>query len=78
MFQTINCLHLTSDKISVQLSFDDDGKIIARLECNYDLDDDVLYSVKWYKDLREFYRYIPQEIPSATVFTETGLKVDVS
>ena len=28
----------------------------AKLYCNYDLEDDNLYSVKWYKDGAEFYR----------------------
>jgi hypothetical protein len=28
----------------------------ARLNCNFDLGQDGLYSVKWYKDGSEFYR----------------------
>ena len=29
------------------------------LSCVYDLEDDVLYSIKWYRDDKEFYRYLP-------------------
>ena len=29
----------------------------ARLVCNYELGKERLYSVKWYKDGSEFYRY---------------------
>ena len=28
----------------------------TRMVCNYDLESDRLYSVKWYKDGSEFYR----------------------
>ena len=30
------------------------------LECDYRLEGDSLYSLKWYRDDREFFRYIPQ------------------
>ena len=30
----------------------------AELTCNYDLEDNVLYSFKWYKDGIEFYRLV--------------------
>ena len=29
-----------------------------KLWCNYRLNGDNLYSVKWYKDAQEFYRYL--------------------
>ncbi|KAF0749884.1 Uncharacterized protein FWK35_00014991 [Aphis craccivora] len=28
------------------------------LECNYDLEGEQLYSIKWYKDRNEFYRFL--------------------
>ena len=38
-----------------------------------------LYSVKWYKDGNEFYRYIPGDRDQrVTVFRLPGVKVDVS
>ena len=30
------------------------------LSCAYDLEDDVLYSLKWYRGDTEFYRYLPR------------------
>ena len=29
------------------------------LPCRYELEEEVLYSIKWYRDDREFFRYIP-------------------
>lgn len=48
------------------------------LGCDYDLEDDPLYSVKWYRDSAEFYRYVPKEEPPTRVFPLPGLHVDVS
>uniref|UniRef100_A0A224YKG0 Beat protein like 1 n=1 Tax=Rhipicephalus zambeziensis TaxID=60191 RepID=A0A224YKG0_9ACAR len=47
------------------------------LECRYDLQGDRLYSVKWYKDDKEFLRYLPHERPKMRAFNVKGLKVDV-
>lgn len=48
------------------------------LQCGYDLENEALYMVKWYKGPREFYRYIPKEMPSTQVFPYPGINVDVS
>lgn len=51
----------------------------AILICNYDIENDTLYTVKWYRGRREFYRYTPKENPAWKIFTSTnGLSVDVS
>ena len=51
----------------------------AILTCKYDLEGEELYSVKWYKDGNEFYRYIPGERDQkVTVFNMPGVRVDVS
>ena len=51
----------------------------AALTCKYDLEGEELYSVKWYKDGNEFYRYIPAERDQkVTTFNMPGVKVDVS
>ena len=50
----------------------------ARLECHYNLDGEALYSVKWYKDGHEFYRYVPRDMPPAQVFELAGISVEVS
>lgn len=43
------------------------------LECNFNLDGEKLYSVKWYKDGNEFYRFVPQEKPPALMFVHPGV-----
>lgn len=56
----------------------------AQLYCHYDLEGDVLYSVKWYKDDEEFYRYMPESSSSSSsssnspqsIFPRPGICVD--
>ena len=49
------------------------------LTCRFDLEGEELYSVKWYKDGNEFYRFIPGERDQkVTVFNMPGVQVDVS
>lgn len=50
----------------------------VQLSCDFDLEGEVLYSLKWYKDDREFYRYTPNEIPQQIVFPVKDVDVDVS
>lgn len=50
----------------------------ATLKCIYDLDNAPLYSVKFYRGLREFYRYSPSEVPTSKTFPFPGIHVDVS
>ncbi|XP_054264601.1 uncharacterized protein LOC128987659 [Macrosteles quadrilineatus] len=47
------------------------------LECHYDLQGEPLYSVKWYKDGNEFFRFLPKDIPPKQVFPLSGVEVDV-
>lgn len=37
-----------------------------------------LYSVRWYLEQEEFYRFVPKESPPSRVFAVTGIVVDVS
>jgi len=48
-----------------------------KLWCNYRLNGDNLYSVKWYKDAQEFYRYVPRDDPPSQVFSVQWIRVDV-
>lgn len=48
------------------------------LSCDYDLEEASLYSIKWYLNDQEFYRYVPKESPPTRVFALPGLHVDVS
>jgi hypothetical protein len=51
----------------------------ATLSCYFDLEREELYSVKWYKDGHEFFRYIPGDRDQkVTVFSLPGVRVDVS
>ncbi|RWS19230.1 hypothetical protein B4U80_03677, partial [Leptotrombidium deliense] len=54
-----------------------DGESVE-LTCSYDLQDDKLYSVKWYKNGFEFYRYVPKDWPPAQFLKMAGIKGDVS
>ncbi|XP_046387585.1 kin of IRRE-like protein 2 [Ischnura elegans] len=49
----------------------------ARLECHFDMEGESLYSVKWYKDGNEFYRYLPRDMPPAQVFPLPGVAIDI-
>jgi len=46
------------------------------LQCSYDMEGDKLYSVKWYRNGKEFYRHIPSDNPPTAVFRQPGLYVD--
>ncbi|GBM14937.1 hypothetical protein AVEN_238921-1 [Araneus ventricosus] len=48
------------------------------LTCDFDLEGETLYAVKWFHDGEEFYRYSPDEDPKAMFFPVRGIKVDVS
>ncbi|CAG9785550.1 unnamed protein product [Diatraea saccharalis] len=50
----------------------------ALLGCKFDMEDDSLYSLRWYKDGREFYRYAPKSIRPTKVFYVPGVNVDLS
>ncbi|KAL1506508.1 hypothetical protein ABEB36_005859 [Hypothenemus hampei] len=48
------------------------------LVCKFDLEGEPLYTVKWYKGAKEFYRFIPKELPSTKIFPLPGINVDIS
>lgn len=48
----------------------------VKIECRYDLGRDVVYSIKWYKDSQEIYRYVPTDQPEYKSFPSKGIKVD--
>lgn len=48
------------------------------LGCNFDVGNGKLYSVKWYKDDHEFYRFVPEDRPTIQVFHLPGIILDVS
>ena len=49
----------------------------TKLLCDYDLGRDAIYSIKWFKDDTELYRYIPTNQPvQYKSFSSPGLRVD--
>merc|ERR1712136_641584 len=46
------------------------------LHCKFDLEDDVLYAVKWFRFGREFYRFEPQRRPQIQIFPLDNVNVD--
>nr|XP_040576855.1 LOW QUALITY PROTEIN: uncharacterized protein LOC121125725 [Lepeophtheirus salmonis] len=51
----------------------------ASLICQFDMENEALYSVKWYKDGHEFFRYIPGDKDSKiTTFQLPGIFTDVN
>lgn len=50
----------------------------AKLVCKFSMEGDTLYSVKWYKNNQEFYRFVPKDRPKLQVFPLKGIHVDVS
>ena len=52
---------------------------MASLHCLYDMEHEDLYSVKWYKNGHEFFRYIPGDREQRiTTFRLPGLQVERS
>ena len=47
------------------------------LLCSYDLEDSELYSVKWYKDGQEFFRFMPTVSDHTDVFSVAGVTIDL-
>ncbi|XP_076371721.1 uncharacterized protein LOC143257214 isoform X2 [Tachypleus tridentatus] len=50
----------------------------AQLICSYDLEGEKLYSVKWYRDDMEFFRFVPRDKPQQLYFPLEGIDVDFS
>uniref|UniRef100_A0A1A9VNU0 Ig-like domain-containing protein n=1 Tax=Glossina austeni TaxID=7395 RepID=A0A1A9VNU0_GLOAU len=73
-FDLTLCLRNVSVTIPTAVKRSDNAILI----CNYDIENDTLYSVKWYRGRREFYRYTPKENPAWKIFslTNPGINVD--
>jgi len=50
----------------------------VKLICRFDMEGDSLYSVKWYRNEQEFYRYVPNDRPKLQIFPQHGIRVDRS
>ncbi len=49
---------------------------VVTLTCLYDLGRDAIYSMKWYKNRDEIYRYVPTDNPEFKEFAVPGVSVD--
>lgn len=50
----------------------------VRLVCKFDMEGEMLYSVKWYRNEQEFYRFVPNDRPKLQIFPQDGIKVERS
>ncbi|XP_047494023.1 uncharacterized protein LOC125042435 [Penaeus chinensis] len=50
----------------------------VELRCSWDLTSHKLYSVKWYRDGQEFYRFLPSEDPPRATLPLRGVHVNES
>ncbi|XP_064091914.1 cell adhesion molecule 3-like [Macrobrachium nipponense] len=48
----------------------------VELRCDFEKENSSIYSVKWFKDDEEFYRYVPRDNPQYNIFPRNGVKVD--
>ena len=39
------------------------------------MEGDTLYSVKWYRNEQEFFRYVPNDRPKLQIFPQDGIRV---
>ncbi|GFT13247.1 uncharacterized protein TNCV_4077042 [Trichonephila clavipes] len=68
----IACLKISSFEVPSLLVPGDS----AYLTCLFDLGGEKLYSVKWYKNDQEFYRFFPSLNPQYMAFRAPGIHVD--
>lgn len=69
-------LALKINRLEVPLSVAIGTSIV--FHCDYDLEGYELYTLKWYKDYVEFFRYIPSDSEKVKTFQLEGAYVDVS
>lgn len=75
-FSLTDCESLKSLKIHVP-DIAKSGDVVT-LICEYDLEEAALYTIKWYRNEIEFYRYVPKESPPSKAFSVPHINVDVS
>ena len=50
----------------------------VKLICRFEMEGDTLYSVKWYRNEQEFYRFVPNDRPKLQIFPQDGIRVEAS
>ncbi|KAI5750439.1 hypothetical protein M8J76_015578 [Diaphorina citri] len=77
LFLTQGCVGLRNVTLVISPQAVNRGQDVT-LYCNYDLEKQPLYSVKWYRGKLEFYRFSPGESPATKIFYYPGINVDLS
>ncbi|KAK6640269.1 hypothetical protein RUM44_011955 [Polyplax serrata] len=78
--KSLSCLHYSESLKDLRVSVPQairKGET-AVLMCDFDLEGDSLYSVKWYKGRKEFYRFTPKDEFPIKTFPVGRVNVDVS
>lgn len=44
--------------------------------CKYSIGESRLYSIKWYRNDKEFFRYVPHEVPKGNISDSTNLNTN--
>lgn len=71
------CDALKITRLSVPKAVENGSAVF--LSCSFNLEGEVLYSVKWYRDYVEFFRFLPSNAPnSSQPVNLKGAYVDVS
>lgn len=70
--QRVESIRLVSIQVPERVSAGDR----VRLSCIYDLEGDKLYSIKWYREGVEFFRFVPNQKESKLYFSMQGIEVD--
>ncbi|GJQ70193.1 hypothetical protein Trydic_g22653 [Trypoxylus dichotomus] len=76
-------LILTKDCLSLKSLFIKVPEIVksgdtVTLSCEYDLEQAALYTIKWYRNNEEFFRFVPKESPPFRAFPLPHVNVDIS
>ncbi|CAH0407009.1 unnamed protein product [Chilo suppressalis] len=70
----IASVHITELRVEAHIA---EGAT-ALLGCKFNMEDDSLYSLKWYKDGSEFYRYAPKAKRPTMTFYVPGVNIDLT
>ncbi|KAK0169055.1 hypothetical protein PV327_002802 [Microctonus hyperodae] len=64
-------------KVSTRIPSEAEVGDHVEMECRWDIyGGKSLYSVKWYKDGHEFFRYVPDNVQPLQTFNQPGVKLD--
>ncbi|RWS15529.1 uncharacterized protein B4U79_07453, partial [Dinothrombium tinctorium] len=68
----LHCLRITEFRVPERVNAGDEVHLI----CVYDLQGESLYTLKWYREEKEFFRLEPKANPKKQFFNVAGINVD--